>query len=604
LNAHDGSADRRREYAADPWCAVAPYTRCNVSRIDLRSQNADELDLRDYLSIIRKRKLLIFAAMIAVMAIVLCLTVLQTPQYRSGADVLLQARTSEQILQQVQVRSDAARTIVDTEIEVMRSRSVVDAVEKDLGFRPAVSIASRGETYVVSITATGTDPKRAADIANAYAETYVRVRREGQVDDLLAASEQVQEQLQGLDAETAALDDRVKTIDFAIAVAPNDREAASARIERDQIINSQQPDRLSIATRRAGYVAQLDQLRLSSGLSKTGGARIVSEAVAASSPFKPAPRRSVAIALVLGLLVGVGLAFLREYLDDSISSREDLEGAVPALDLLTVVPVVGDWKDRKMAKLVSVASPQSATAEAYRTLRTSMQFVGIDHTIKVTQITSPNPGEGKSTTLANLGVQLSRTGRRVVLVDCDLRRPRLHEFFDLDNDIGFTSILLGDATVADALAPVKGERNLVVVPSGPVPPNPSELLSAKRTQEVLQMLGEQADFVLVDSPPVLPVSDSLVLSRLVDATMLVIAAGTTTKRGAHRAYELLEQIDAPVIGAVLNSVESGTRYDGGYGSYGSYGYVYGSPRKLKPRLPWRREHQPEPEPERETITIP
>jgi len=575
-----------------------------VPEIDTNSLNDNELDLRDYLGIIRKRKLLIAATAIAVMAIVISLTLLQTPVYRSGADVLLQARTSEQLLQQGSGRQDAAQTIVNTEIEVMKSRSVLDAVEKELGFRPAVAIAGRGETYVVAVTATSTDPDQAAEIANAYAETYVRVRREGQVNDLLAASEQVQEQLTGLDAETAALDERVKAIDFAIAAAPNERAADAARIERDQIVNAQQPDRLSIANRRASYVEQLDQLRLSSGLSKTGGARIVSQAVAPTSPFKPAPRRSVVIAMVLGLLIGVGLAFLREYLDDSISSREDLERAIPELDLLTVVPVFGDWKDRKTAKLVSVASPQSATAEAYRTLRTSMQFVGIDHTIKVTQVTSPNPGEGKSTTLANLGVQLSRTGRRVVLVDCDLRKPRLHEFFDVSNDVGFTSILLGDATVADALSPVKGERNLVVVPSGPVPPNPSELLSAKRTQEVLQMLGEQADFVLVDSPPVLPVSDSLVLSRLVDATILVIAAGATTRRGAHRAYEQLEQIDAPLIGVVLNSVETGTRYDGGYGSYGSYGYVYGSPKRSRARLPWRREPEAQPEPERETITIP
>ena len=575
-----------------------------MPEIDTNSLNDNELDLRDYLGIIRKRKLLIAATAIAVMAIVISLTLLQTPVYRSGADVLLQARTSEQLLQQGSGRQDAAQTIVNTEIEVMKSRSVLDAVEKELGFRPAVAIAGRGETYVVAVTATSTDPDQAAEIANAYAETYVRVRREGQVNDLLAASEQVQAQLTGLDAETAALDERVKAIDFAIAAAPNERAADAARIERDQIVNAQQPDRLSIANRRASYVEQLDQLRLSSGLSKTGGARIVSQAVAPTSPFKPAPRRSVVIAMVLGLLIGVGLAFLREYLDDSISSREDLERAIPELDLLTVVPVFGDWKDRKTAKLVSVASPQSATAEAYRTLRTSMQFVGIDHTIKVTQVTSPNPGEGKSTTLANLGVQLSRTGRRVVLVDCDLRKPRLHEFFDVSNDVGFTSILLGDATVADALSPVKGERNLVVVPSGPVPPNPSELLSAKRTQEVLQMLGEQADFVLVDSPPVLPVSDSLVLSRLVDATILVIAAGATTRRGAHRAYEQLEQIDAPLIGVVLNSVETGTRYDGGYGSYGSYGYVYGSPKRSRARLPWRREPEAQPEPERETITIP
>jgi non-specific protein-tyrosine kinase len=577
-----------------------------VSQIDTISRNADELDLRDYVTIIRKRKLLIFAATVAVVAVVLTLTLMQTPIYRSSAEVLLQPRTSLQLLQPDQVQRDGSQTMVATEIEVMKSRSVIDAVQKELGYRPSVSIASRGETYVVSVTATDPDPDRAAEVANGYAETYVVTRREGQVADLLAATEQVREQITQLDQESKTLDDELAAVDFAISSAPNNREGDAARAVREQLVVRQQPDRLSIATRRAGYIEQIDQLRLSSGLTETGGARIVSDAAPAGSPFKPAPRRSVAIALVLGLLVGVGLAFLREYLDDSISSREDLEGAIPALDLLTVVPLFGDWKDRKSAKLVSVASPQSATAEAYRTLRTSMQFVGIDHTIKVTQVTSPNPGEGKSTTLANLGVQLSRTGRRVVLVDCDLRKPRLHEFFDIQNDIGFTSILLGDATVSEALAPVKGERNLVVVPSGPVPPNPSELLSAKRTQEVLQMLGEQADFVLVDSPPVLPVSDSLVLSRLVDATILVISAGTTTKRGAHRAYEQLEQIDAPLIGAVLNSVETGTRYDSGYGSYGSYGYVYGSSKKPKSRRPWRRERDDhaDAELEREPVNIP
>jgi capsular exopolysaccharide synthesis family protein len=250
-----------------------------------------------------------------------------------------------------------------------------------------------------------------------------------------------------------------------------------------------------------------------------------------------------------------------------------------------------------VATLASVTAPQSSTAEAYRTLRTSLQFVGLDHPITVTQVTSPNSGDGKSTTLANLGVQLSRAGKRVVLVDCDLRRPRLHHFFALDNTVGFTNVLLKEADLEDALQVIEGERSLMVVTSGPVPPNPSELLSTKRAQGVLRSLAEESDYVLVDSPPVLPVSDALVLSGIVDATILVLSAGATTKREAHRAFEQLDQIEAPVVGAVLNSVDASAHYDRAYG--GSYAYLYGTEPEDRPRRqrrwPWRKRPTPDPE---------
>ena len=156
------------------------------------------------------------------------------------------------------------------------------------------------------------------------------------------------------------------------------------------------------------------------------------------------------------------------------------------------------------------------------------------------------------------------------MVDCDLRRPRIESFFGLPNEVGFTNVLVGDASLSEAVQRIPGEPRLAILPAGPPPPNPSELLSTKRTADVLSSLKEEADYVLVDSPPVLPVSDSIVIAGIVDATIIVVTANSTTKRQAQRALEQLQQVDAPIIGAVLNAVGRGA---GGYGY--SYGYSYG-----------------------------
>jgi len=174
-------------------------------------------------------------------------------------------------------------------------------------------------------------------------------------------------------------------------------------------------------------------------------------------------------------------------------------------------------------------------------------------------------------------VALARAGQRVIIVCCDLRRPRIHEFFGLSNDSGFTSVLLGKVPLSAALQKVPGQARLSVMASGPLPPNPSELLSSKRTVEVITSLQAEADIVLIDSPPVLPVTDALVLSGRVDATILVCVSGATTRKDAARAVELLEQVDAPLVGTVLNGVSAANTY--GYG--GQY-YRYQSDDPAEP----------------------
>jgi len=184
------------------------------------------------------------------------------------------------------------------------------------------------------------------------------------------------------------------------------------------------------------------------------------------------------------------------------------------------------------------------------------------------QVTSPTAGEGKTTTLANLGVTLATAGKRVVIVCCDLRRPRIHEFFGLSNKVGFTSALVGERPVSAALQAVPGMPRLRLLASGPLPPNPSELLSSRRAADMFAALGADADIILIDSPPVLPVTDALVLFRHVDATLMVVSAGSTNRKEVAAAMAKVRQVNAPLIGAVLNGVKA----EGGYG----YSYRYQS----------------------------
>ncbi|MDP9441092.1 MAG: polysaccharide biosynthesis tyrosine autokinase, partial [Actinomycetota bacterium] len=284
----------------------------------------------------------------------------------------------------------------------------------------------------------------------------------------------------------------------------------------------------------------------------------------------------------------VGLAFLREYLDDSLTAKEDVERAVPGVPVLALVPAVGAWKDKKWSLVASLTDPNSPAAESYRTLRTSVQFLGLDTPLKTVQVTSPLASEGKSTTIANLAVALAGAGQRVIIVDCDLRRPRIHQFFGLNNEVGLTSVLIGDTTLRAACQPTPQIKRLQVLASGHIPPNPSELLATSRMREVLRLLTEHADMVLVDCPPILPVTDASVLSHYVDATLLVATAGVTEQRQLRRAVELLGQVEAPLQGIVLNGVKD----EGAYGY--SYAYRYAVKPTGRGRANGRREPAPMP----------
>ncbi len=514
-----------------------------------------DLELRDYLGILRRHAGIVLLTAFVVVVISLVTSFLQTPVYRGTAKVLLQARSSESLFDSrgVGQRVDPERAL-QTEIQVLKSEPVRDVVRSQIGSAPPVSARSVLETDVIAVRAESTIPEQAAVVANAYATAYVDFRRKQAVDDLLAAGQEVQAKVGDLQGEIDALEGE-------IASAPASRQGAVRQAVEER--------KNTLVQQQALFKQRLDQLQVDAAL-KSGGAQLVGRAETPTSPVRPRPVRNGILGVFSGLLLGVGLAFLREYLDDSLKTKDDLERAVPGVSILGLIPRVGGWRSREEPRLVSVADSKSSAAEAYRTLRTSIQFLGLAKPVRTLQVTSASAGEGKSTTVANLGVAFARAGQRVVIVGCDLRRPRIHEFFGIGNSLGFTSVLLGRLPLSASVYPVRGQSGLSVLPAGPVPPNPAEVLTNPRVDDLLAEID--ADIVLIDSPPILPVTDALVLAPRVDATLVVSLAGATTRKEVARAVEMLRQVGAPVAGAVLN----GIAVEGSYG----YGYRYysdGSP---------------------------
>lgn len=209
-------------------------------------------------------------------------------------------------------------------------------------------------------------------------------------------------------------------------------------------------------------------------------------------------------------------------------------------------------------RLVTVALPRSPVSEAYRTLRTNLEFSSLDKPIKTMVVTSPGPEEGKSTTLANLAVALAQAEKEVILVDCDLRRPSQHEIFGLQNGVGLTTMVVDEEAMAEPPLQETIVPGLWLLPSGPLPPNPSELLGSRRMEEIIAVLAKRADRVMFDAPPIIAVTDAAVLSSKVDGVLMVISAGATKRDHAQKAKTLLEKVNAHLVGAVLNNVKIDT----------------------------------------------
>jgi succinoglycan biosynthesis transport protein ExoP len=297
---------------------------------------------------------------------------------------------------------------------------------------------------------------------------------------------------------------------------------------------------------------------------------LVKHATVPQKAVSPNVPLDIALGGIAGLIVGIGLAILREILDNRVRNERDVEQMT---DIAVIGGIVFDPKAHERPLIVHV-DPRSPRAESFRSLRTNLQFLDVGRADRSFVVTSSIQSEGKSTTAANLAITLADAGSRVLLVDADLRRPRVDTYMDVEGAVGLTDLLIGRAEPMDVIQ-TWGQGNLSVLPAGIIPPNPSELLGSMAMVKLLRDFNSRFDVVIFDSPPLLPVTDAAILARIVGGAIVVVAAGQTHKNQLRGALAVLQTINAPISGIVLTMLPTKGPNAQGYGRYG-YGYGYGA----------------------------
>ncbi len=335
-----------------------------------------------------------------------------------------------------------------------------------------------------------------------------------------------------------------------------------------------------------GLLEKLKEAGVTAGL-RSNNFRIINAARVPTSPSEPNIPRNLAFALVLGIISGVGLAFLLENMDNTVRTPEQAQ-AISGLPSLGMIPLGSKSGNRgpsgarltltsskEAVEMVTQVRPQSQMAESYRALRTSLLLSNLGAPPKVVMVTSARPQEGKTTTSINTAIVLAQKGVRVLLIDADLRRPSVHKTLGMGPRSGLSNVLTGTATLQQTVTTSPVLPNLFILPAGSPPPNPAELLASSHMRDLLVELREQYDHIVIDTPPTLSVTDAVVLSPRADATILVIRSGQTTKQALRRSRDILMQVNAHVAGVLLNAVDlTSPDYYYYYEYQGKYGHYY------------------------------
>jgi len=307
------------------------------------------------------------------------------------------------------------------------------------------------------------------------------------------------------------------------------------------------------------------------------------------SPVSPKVERNTALGLVLGALLGLGYAVMRRSLDRRLRTADDIERQfhTPVIATIPAAPVLRHALGERADIAIASGNPRdghAAAAEAFRKLRTNLIYMDVDNPPRVLVVTSPKPGDGKSTVAANIAAALASSGQQVILVDADLRRPTVASSFGVDDAVGLTTVLSGQIDLEDALQPVAGQSTLQVLAAGPIPPNPSELLGSKAMRALTSMLSAEA-YVVFDAPPLLPVTDAAILATSADGAFVVVSAGKTLDTELETSLNALSAVNARALGVVVNRAPI---RGGGASYYGYYGAVAEEPAPVEPKVSNRK----------------
>jgi succinoglycan biosynthesis transport protein ExoP len=416
----------------------------------------------------------------------------------------------------------------------------------------SISVDLVVNTQLLRITVDDPNPSRAADIANAMASVFTTRIRDLQSERYSASRDGLAAQVADMEKQIAATTSQISN-----TYDPSTLQQLQARLTQYRTIYS-------------NLVTSYEQVRLSEEQTSTNV--VVSEPATANTiPVKPKTAQNTVLALVAGILLATAVVFAVDTLDDTIKDPEEVRRkfGLPILGMIA-------WHETTPDKPIALAEPRSPTAEAFRSLRTNLTYASVDRPLRRILITSPTPQDGKTTVACSLSVVLSQNDKKVLLLDADLRKPQVHQVFGFQNRIGLSDLFLRPPESPSGVLHAISGHTLALMTSGPLPPNPSELLTSQMMGKILDMLNQTFDLIVIDTPPLLTVTDAAALAPAMDGVVLVAKPGKTKLREFKQALEQLQAVKARVLGVVLNDVNPRSRKYGYYYNryYSKYSHYY------------------------------
>ncbi|MBI5870565.1 MAG: AAA family ATPase [Actinobacteria bacterium] len=517
------------------------------------SPSSGNSDFRENLNIVWRRKWILFTCILLITAIAVIATIIfNTPSYQSSAELLQRRSGLDKVLlgsDVLQQSNFSPERNMQTAAELVKSPEVVSKVEERLGDEldgrnPAlmISVSLIDKTDIMKLVATDGDPQVAADVANAFAVEYMAWRQKV------------------------------------------DREVLSqARLPLEAQINSIPAEQRESSTTYRVLADKLETVKLLEAM-QTGNLEMVKPATVSQTAIARNPVTVGVVAFFISIIVGVGLIFLIERLDTKIRSTDEITRRIDK-PIISTIPRINSG----YGSMVTLENPSGACSEAYRLLKTNLSYIEPDNDVKSIMITSPEPGEGKSTTIANLAITMARAGQRVIVMEADLRRPMLSHYLGLENSIGLTNAISGAFTLRETLQEIEaqdliirstigdqssgsgmgvnslnGVKPVYCVTSGPTPPNPGEMAASDRMAELIAEASDYADIVLVDAPPLGAVGDAASMATKVDGVLIVMKLAQTSRKSFGFIESFMETVPCNVLGLVVTNAGSSSAYEGSY----------------------------------------
>lgn len=509
-------------------------------------------DIRQYLALFWHWLWLILLISLGAGVVSFFVSLQMTPYYDSSTTVLVNQAPATQATDYSSVLM--SKQLTSTYSEMMTTDTVLAEVMNQLGIsmplddlRQMITITPMTDTALIQITVETTDPFLSANIANTITSVFSAQIQEIQTQRFSQSKATIEQQLADIETQRGALE--VQSSQTADAAEKTRLDTKIAQYNENY----------------ATLLQSLQEVQLSEAQSVSSVVQ-VEPASAELIAVKPKVTQNSILATMIGLLLTTMVLFVREALDDTVKTPEDVASKFN----LPVLGVINRY-DSKKGVLITALEPRSPTAEAYRSLRTNVSYTSVDKPLHTIMVTSTESGEGKTTTISNLGAVLAQNGYKVTITDCDLRHPKLHEYFGLPNRAGLSTLFAHPEEIPNGAQQLTQVKNLSLLTTGQLPPNPAELLGSRKMQTILGAICQKNDLVLVDVPPVLAVTDAAVLAPSIDGIILVVRPGKTRNLALRQTIAQLRQVNGRILGIVMNDVDMrGRLYSAQYKYYRDY----------------------------------